>query len=162
MNHSELELVKKAILTEIEGYEFYKLTASQATSEDTREALLNVANEELKHIDWLKAYFNSQQEEGNAFDLAMISEAPEPKLFTWDHLMCKNVGLALSVFGIAMEMENVTIKFYEEARDQCEDMKAKKLFDTLIGWERNHYDLFAKEYSAIQQDWWSDQGFAPF
>lgn len=162
MNHQELELVKKAILNEIEGYEFYKLSASQASSPDTRDALQTIANEELTHIEWLKSLIKSQSEPGNEFDLAMVTDPPSPKLYTWDHLMCKNIGLALSVFGIAMEMENVAIKFYEEARDQSEDVKLKKLFDTLIGWERNHYDLFAKEYAIIQQDWWSDQGFAPF
>ncbi len=162
MNQSELELVKKAILNEIEGYEFYKLTASQATSDETREALLTIANEELTHIDWLKAYFNSRKEAGNDFDLAMVTDAPSPKLYSWDHLMCKNVGLAVSVFGIAMEMENVAIKFYQQARDGSEDQSLKKLFDTLIGWEQNHYDLFAKEYAIVQQDWWSEQGFAPF
>lgn len=162
MNHIELELIKKAILNEIEGYEFYKLTASQAASSETRDALLTIANEELAHIDWLKAILNSQKDAGNAFDLAMVTEAPSPKLYTWDHLMCKNVGMALSVFGIAMEMENVAIKYYEEARNQSEDLNLKKLFDTLIGWERNHYDLFAKEYDIIQQEWWSDQRFAPF
>jgi len=162
MNHMELELVKKAILNEIEGYEFYKLTASQASSQETRDALLSIADEELKHIEWLKALINTQNDPQGAFDLAMVADPPPPKLYTWDHLMCKNIGLAVSVFGIAMEMENVAIKFYEEARDQSEDAKLKKLFDTLIGWERNHYDLFAREYAIVQQDWWSDQGFAPF
>lgn len=162
MNHNELELIKKAILNEIEGYEFYKLTASQAASAETRDALLTIANEELNHIEWLKALMKSQNEPGNEFDLAMISDAPSPKLYTWDHLMCKNVGMALSVFGIAMEMENVAIKFYGEARDQAEDQTVKKLFDTLIGWEQNHYDLFSKEYANIQVEWWSDQRFAPF
>lgn len=160
MNHNELELIKKAILNEIEGYEFYKLTSSQATSTDTRDALLTIANEELTHIEWLKALLSSQQ--GSEFDLAMVADPPSPRLYTWDHLMCKNIGLAVSVFGIAMEMENVAIKFYEEARNQSEDPKLRKLFDTLIGWERTHYDLFAKEYAIVQQDWWSDQGFAPF
>ncbi len=162
MNHNELELIKKAILNEIEGYEFYKLTASQATSPETRDALLSIANEELTHIDWLKALFNSQKNAGDEFDLAMVADPPSPKLYSWDHLMCKNVGLAVSVFGIAMEMENVAMKFYEDARNQSDDPKVKKLFDTLIGWEKNHYDLFAKEYAIVQQDWWSEQGFAPF
>ncbi len=162
MNHTELELIKKAIMNEIEGYEFYKLTASQATSEETRNALMSIANEELTHIDWLKSLLSSQMEEGNAFDLAMVADPPSPKLYTWDHLMCKNIGLAVSVFGIAMEMENNAVKFYQEGRDGSDDPKLKKLFDTLIGWEKNHYDLFAREYAIVQQEWWSDQGFAPF
>lgn len=162
MNHTELELIKKAIMNEIEGYEFYKLTASQATSDETKEALLSIANEELTHIEWLKNLLNSQQTAGNDFDLAMVTDPPSPKLYTWDHLMCKNIGLAVSVFGIAMEMENNAIKFYQEGRDGSDDPKLKKLFDTLIGWEKNHYDLFAREYAVVQQEWWSDQGFAPF
>lgn len=162
MNHNELELIKKAIMNEIEGYEFYKLTASQATSNETKDALMSIANEELIHIEWLKNLLSSQQEAGNAFDLAMVADPPSPQLYTWDHLMCKNIGLAVSVFGIAMEMENNAVKFYQEGRDGSDDPKLKKLFDTLIGWEKNHYDLFAREYAIVQQEWWSDQGFAPF
>lgn len=162
MTHAELELVKKAILNEIEGYEFYKLTASQASSEETKTALLSIADEELKHIEWLKAFLKSESDPKGEFDMAMILDPPSPKLYTWDHLMCKNVGLAVSVFGIAMEMENVAIKFYEDAKSQTADAKLLKILDTLIAWEKNHYELFSREYSVVQQDWWSEQGFAPF
>ncbi len=162
MKQNELALIKQAIMNEIEGYEFYKLSASQATSSETKDALLSIANEELSHVEWLKALINSQKEAGDDFDLAMVLDPPSPKLYTWDHLMCKNIGLAVSVFGIAMEMENAAIKFYTEARDKSEEPKLRKLFDTLIGWEKNHYDLFAREYAIVEQEWWADQGFAPF
>jgi len=162
MNHDELALTKQAILNEIEGYEFYKLAASRANSAETKEALLEIAQEEMKHIEWLKTLFNSLKDGSDAFDLAMVSDAPSPGIYSWKKSGCGELSLAVSVFGVAMQMEADAVKFYTDARDKSSDSKTRKLFDTLIGWEKNHYELFANEYSVVQQEWWSEQGFAPF
>lgn len=161
MNHEELTLIKQAIISEIEGYEFYKMAAQQAEGE-IKEAFLELADEELKHLDWLKTLFNASKSETDDFDLAMLEEPPAPRIFRWENLDRKHAGVAVSVFGIGMQMEEAAVKFYTHAREKCTDVRAKKLFDTLIGWEKGHYEQFEKEYFTQQQSWWDEQGFAPF
>jgi rubrerythrin len=51
MNSKELDIIKQAILNEIEGYEFYKMAAKQSGSKESEEAFNELANEELKPAD---------------------------------------------------------------------------------------------------------------
>ena len=68
----------------------------------------------------------------------------------------------LSVFGIALQLEKSSYEFYHQVAEKTEDEITKKLFSILEVWERAHYDTFNKEYNALQEDWWNEQGFAPF
>ncbi len=40
--------------------------------------------------------------------------------------------------------------------------KLKKLYELLIKWERVHLEQFTEQYDIYREDWWADQGFAPF
>lgn len=163
MKQNELDAIKQAILNEIEGYEFYQLAASQAKDDETKQSFLNLANEEMKHVEWLKALFNSMvNDDHDSFNLANVSDPPSPEIYQWKHLDRQNAQTAVSVFGIGMQMEQLAVKFYTEARDQATHDHVKALFTKLIAWEQVHFEQFAKEYDLLKQDWWSTQSFAPF
>ena len=53
MYKEELEIISQAVLNEMEGYEFYKMAGEQATAQGTKEAFMSLANEELKHSEYL-------------------------------------------------------------------------------------------------------------
>ena len=59
MLKEELNVIKQAILNELEGYEFYKMAAKQTGTAGSAEAFLELASEEKKHIDYLEAYLLS-------------------------------------------------------------------------------------------------------
>lgn len=163
MNKSELNLIKQGILNEIEGYEFYKIASHQAESDETKQAFLNLAAEEMKHVEWLRELFEKMTDDNNdEFKLSAIADPPSPKLFSWGNLDRNNAGVAMSVFSIGMQMEQASIDFYQKAMTETENTEAKKLYKSLIAWEQVHYDQFAKEYENLTEDWWADQGFAPF
>lgn len=163
MNKDEINLIKQAILNEIEGYEFYRLAARQADSEEIRESFVNLANEEMMHVEWLKELFvKITDTKEDTFTLSEIPNPPSPKLFKWENLDRANAGIAMSVFGIGMQMEQASIDFYSRALESTDNIQVKNLYKTLIAWEKVHLEQFSKEYHILSEDWWSDQGFSPF
>lgn len=159
----DIEIFKQAILNEVEGYEFYKMAAHNTDEEEAKSAFLNLANEELKHIEWLRDAFKKLSgDPDDQSTLADLQNPPSPEIFRWEKLQIKNANLAVSVFGIGIEMERASVKFYDEASESTPYEAAKQLFKVLSKWEKVHLDQFSAAYDAVMKDWWSDQEFAPF
>ena len=164
MDKKELQLLKQAIINEIEGSEFYKLASEKnGISEEVKEAFIDLHNEEIKHIDWLKNLFDKiKNDKEDDFNLAIIEAPPSPKLFSWNKLDRKSAALVVSVFGIAIQNERAAVEFYKNAAANTNIDKAKKLYEVLSKWEELHVETFAKEYDNLLEEWWADQGFEPF
>lgn len=163
MYEKELMVLKTAIINEVEGYEFYRMAAEKAGDEETREAFLELAEQEKMHIEWLND-FKCDMEEGKLcdFDLDRLAPAPSPKIFKWKNLDRKNAGIAVSVYGIGMQMEKASVDFYREQAEKTAVEEARKLFSVLAEWEETHYEQFAKQYEVLKENWWAEQQYAPF
>lgn len=165
MYKEELSIVSQAVLNEIEGYEFYKMAGSQASTDGTKEAFLELANEELKHADYLKKLWKKLSD-GNDVNIDDIVESgieiPSPEIYRWDKIDKSSSSVAMSVFGIGMQMEQSSVDFYENAKNKVSSQASIALFDLLIGWEKVHLKQFTEQYSILKEDWWAEQGFAPF
>lgn len=163
MLKEELNIISQAILNEVEGYEFYRMAANQAGTGDSKEAFMALANEELKHVEFLEALFNKVKS-GHEDDLKLAFEVnpPSPDIYNWEKVDKEYTSMAMSVFGIGIQMEKDSIEFYENAKAKTQIKEAKKLYDLLIKWERVHLEQFTEQYNIYKEDWWADQGFAPF
>lgn len=163
MLKKDVEVFKQAILNEVEGYEFYKMAAYNAEDKEVKETFLMLANEELKHIEWLRDAFNklSVNPEDHS-TLATLENPPSPEIFKWENLKTQSASLAISVFGIAIEMERSSVEFYKKASSESPYEAAKQLFDVLAKWEQAHMEQFSKAYDQMIDGWWSEQSFAPF
>ncbi len=163
MVEKDIMIFKQAILNEVEGYEFYKMAAYNAENAESKKTFLDLANEELKHIDWLKdALKKLSVDPQDQTTLALLENPPSPDIFRWDQVMIKQASMAVSVFGIAIEMERASVEFYKEAMEITSFDTAKKLFEILVKWEQVHLEQFSAEYDRLIKTWWSDQGFEPF
>lgn len=165
MYKEELAIISQAVLNEVEGYEFYKMASNQANSENTKEAFKELANEELKHADYLRKLWNKLSDGGEINVEGIIEagiEVPSPEIYKWDKVDKNFTSVAMSVFGIGIQMEQSSIKFYEDAKLKVNSQASKDLFDLLIGWEKVHLTQFTEQYNLLKEDWWSEQGFAPF
>ncbi len=163
MINKEIKVVKQAMLNEIEGYEFYKLAASNAKDAEVKAAFENLAEEERKHVEWLRSLFDGlKSSEEDEIKLEDLENPPSPRIFKWDKVDRDNAGLAVSVFGIGMQMEKASVDFYEKAAEETELEVAETLYKTLAKWEQVHYDQFATEYENLRRDYWSDQAYFPF
>src|SRR6056297_3088244 len=158
MYEKEMMAIKTAIINEVEGYEFYKMAAENTGNEETKNAFLELAQEEKVHIDWLKE-FKCSMEDGRAcdFNLDKLEAAPSPKIFKWENLDRKSVGIAVSVYGIGMQMEKASIEFYDNNAEKTEIKEMKKLFKVLAEWERTHNEQFAAQYEMLKENWWAEQ-----
>lgn len=163
MNIKELNIIKQAILNEVEGYEFYKMAAAQSTEGETRDAFLELAEEEKKHIDWIKGFFEKVQSgKEDEFTLRLIGNVDSPRIFRWEALDRDSAEKAISVFGIALQMEKASKEYYEAAAMNTELKVARDLYKQLAYWENKHYDDFYNQYEKLKEQWWADQEYAPF
>lgn len=163
MKKSELHIISQAILNEVEGYEFYKMAANQAGTGESKEAFLELANEELKHVEYLENLFEKvKNDEGDDFKLALEVSPPSPDIYNWKKVDKEHTSMAMSVFSIGIQMEKDSIVFYEDAKSKTQYPEAKRLYDLLIKWEHVHLQQFTEQYEMYKEDWWFDQGFAPF
>lgn len=162
MHKKELEVIKQAILNEVEGYEFYNM-ASQSARGESKTAFLELANEELLHVEYLEKLFAKIKDNTeDDLTLALDSDIPSPNIFNWEKVERDQTALAMSVFNIGIQMERDSIKFYEEAKKNTELDEARELYDVLVKWEQVHLDQFIEQYNIQKENWWADQSFAPF
>lgn len=163
MIKKELDVIMQAILNEVEGYEFYRMAADQTGTNESREAFLELANEELKHVEFLEALFNKiKNSSEDDISLAFDSKPPSPDIYNWKKVDKQYTAMAMSVFSIGIQMEKASIEFYEDAKGKTEIKEARELYDLLIRWEYVHLEQFTEQYNTYKEEWWYDQGFAPF
>lgn len=154
-----LEIIKQAILNEVEGYQFYKLYSEKVTSPEVKQTFLDIANDELEHIEFLKKLTANSREE----NLAMAQvEVPAPGIFKFSMLTPDELSLALAAFSIAMKMEDDSQKFYDRAAKMTEREDERALFEKLRDWEITHRDSFEAKYEELKESWWVDNNFFPF
>lgn len=148
MQKNELAVIKQAIQNEIEGYEFYKMAANQSGGGGSKEALMELANEELKHVEFLKALY-TKIKDGTDDDISLAYETglPSPEIYKWDRLDKSLISMAMSVFGIGIQMEKDAIEFYTDAMNNSQNEEAKKIYETLIKWEKIHMEQFTEQYN---------------
>lgn len=162
MNKDELDVISQAILNEVEGFEFYRLASTQG-SEGTKNAFLELVNEELKHVEFLKQLFDKVKTSNeDNIRLAFDEKPPSPNIYKWDKAGKDLTSLAMSVFSIGIQMEKDSIEFYQNAKDLTKLDEARDLYDLLIKWEKVHLDQFTTQYNLYKEEWWAEQNFSPF
>lgn len=159
----KLQLLKQAIINEVEGYEFYRLAADGAKDPATKGTFMTLAKEEEKHAEWLRSYLDESMGKEALFELATIPAPPSPEIFRWDNIEEEDVQRAITVFSVGMQMEKASAEFYEKGAQQFEDdPKLHELFMILAKWEQAHHDQFLEAYNTLKDEFWSEQGFSRF
>lgn len=158
-----MQIFKKAILNEVEGYEFYKLAAYNVEDEAMKALLLRMANEELDHLKWLKDVFGKlggSEKDKKTLQLMHVPESPH--IFDWKNVSVKKPSIAVSVIGMAMTFERSSVALYESAIAETEDDDARAIFQVLVDWETSHLENFSNVYETYSDAWWAEQDYHPF
>ncbi len=162
MENKELEVIKEAILNENEGYQVYSMAAEKIKDEEISKSFEKLADEELKHIDWLKDLYKSIEGTKEVeFSIEEISAPDKERLFKMEKIDKENLSFALSVFSIGVKMEKEAIDYYKDAAENTESEAAKDLYERIIEWEYQHLNYFEEQYEMLKDDWWSEQRFEP-
>lgn len=157
---SELNIVKQAILNEIESINFFKMSSEQLGGE-AKDVFLSLAHQSEEHVDYLnKLKANIEKDESTVIE--KIKSSLEGKTFEWGKVDPENATMVLSVFNLGMNIKKVNIKFYEKAAARSEVPEAKGLYKELAYWENFQLTQIAKQYEELKSEWWSDQSYAPF
>lgn len=152
------EIIKQALLNEMEGYEFYKLYAEKSSTREAKEAFQLIAEEELKHMEYLKALGRKEQISYDNMDESILS----PGIFKKENtIMPEELSLSISAMRIAMKLEADAMEYYRSAKEQSQNEEERELFGRLESWENEHYDWFKNEYEVLKEMWWAENNFEP-
>lgn len=158
----DINIIKQAIINEIEGFEFYRMASEQEASEETKKAFEQLSKEEFLHVEWLqKLYDLLIKSKSEALEAAFADNPPSPGIFPREPLR-QNPSLAMAVFGIGIQMEKASIEFYRDAEQKTQIPSAKRLFSLLAIWEENHLKQFTEHYEDLKTEWWDKQDFQPY
>lgn len=162
MYSKEVEILKKAILNEHEGDQFYRIAAEKASDEQIKEAFLALAAEEQKHEEWLKNLYKevicNKQISTDFFDDQPVES---PAIFSREKLGTESGSLVVSVLSIGVLMEKASLDFYQEAARKTGLESAKRLYLRLAEWEQEHLTKLEAAYDYARDEWWDKQGFSP-
>lgn len=156
---SEIKILEQGILNEVEGKKFYELAASQFDGE-VAEIFQELAQQEALHVQYLTNVKKELLADGKR--LAEDFTPPSPGIFQWGKIDPSKVDMALSVFSTGIQLEQNSVKFYEEARDKTEDENLKKFYEKLAKWEKTHIYELNEQYELYKTDWWAEQRFSAF
>lgn len=160
MSSNALEILKVAILNEVEGETFYRLAAEHLGSGEIQALLLHLADEEVKHQETLRKLhheLNIGQETDQDLDL---DEVPSTGIFDLMKLGRLKSNLEISVISAGILMEKASMDYYDRAAAQTEQKAIRQLCRYLSRWEREHLEKLEKIYDYLQADWFDQQGFS--
>ena len=161
------EGLRVAMLTESDGHSFYKMASLSVEDEQGRKMLELLADEELRHFQWLKHHRDTLKEKGEFDDDYVIPSPDDVKdarsIFSAqlrDRL--DKAQLEMSILSIGMQLELNSIKYYEELVGKETLPAAKKFFQMLVDWEKFHYNTLCSHFDDLKEEYWAKAGFAPF
>lgn len=162
MNSKELQIIRQALINEQMAISYYTIAANQANSPQVKEAFEQLVSEEKDHIDWLMELHNSVAGKGlDDFDPNSFDEPQAPVSYDESTIGRESGSLAVSVYGIGINLEQAAIAYYRDAAAKTKIPKAKALYEKLVRWESQHLNKFQVEFDRLKEEWWEEQGFSP-
>jgi len=161
--------LKLAIEYEKKIRAFYLEHAEKLKSELAKKTFIFLADEELKHIEAIKA-FNKSIHDGEEpmIDAGTEDEAINRAKEFFSKGMEEQAEKAkasaneLKVYELGLEMEQNGYDFYKKSSEKAEHANVKKLFDFLVKEENGHYALLSNainyfkhpdEYFQDEESW---------
>jgi rubrerythrin len=154
------EVINTAIKLENDGIKFYKDIASKTHNELTRKMFESLADDELKHIEWISNQAPDVKTSGE-FNQKLYSRLK--KIFAEPSEKIKDAARAtdddIKAIDIAINMEIQTQDEYLRFSDETEDPDIEELFTILADIERFHADILqnSKEYLDSPHDWFMQE-----
>lgn len=127
------DILKRAILGEIEAAEFYADVAAQSENEYIRDLFRSFSREEQRHRQILEG-FRQDPTAAVAFEKVPdfhVSETVEVPPLSMDMKPAEAIALA-------MKKEEAAMRQYNALADACTDPERKKMFLELAAMERGH------------------------
>ena len=159
---NQKEALAASIEMEKKGYDFYTKTAQKSPNKNTQEVFTWLANEELKHIEAIKRFYDNELS-GDKSNFDEVIGGADPKqaraaiVKLFDSFE-KNIPVDkedLDALNFGRDFENRGEQFYREAAEKATDSDVKKLFNFLVEEERRHFRLIDDSMAFLEnpEEW---------
>ncbi len=162
--NSVQDVLKRAILLEMNGKEFFAMAAKIATSKVAKELFEHMVKEEEHHLHILQLTFKRHLDEGKV----ILPSEEEIQFGFQDPIIDKSFLVELrnssfdsSAISIALTLEEKAFKFYQKEEQAATDPDIKKLFTWLTDWEIDHHRKLMELDEDFRQEVWNDSNFWP-
>jgi rubrerythrin len=162
-----LKALEDAIQAEIEGYHFYTMSAKATEDEQTRAMFERLAQDEVKHAEFLRGQHRSLETTGRVDKV--ISILGEPDASTKSPLVSEalraraaKAHVEMTALSVGAQLEADAIRFYNQQAGLAEDPEVAAFFRHLAEWEKGHHDLLVAQMKELEAEYWAANRFAPF
>jgi len=161
------EAVMKAIQTEIQGQNFYRMAAATIEDPKGREVFLMLAEEEVSHEKFLRAHYSSLLERGTPAGGVKLGKpsnlsGSSPIFSEAIRSRIRDAHYEMTALAVGIQLEATAMGFYRRASEDSDDRTIKRFFLDLASWETGHYEALLRQQQDLKLDYWSSAGFAPF
>ncbi|MCK5127396.1 MAG: ferritin family protein [candidate division Zixibacteria bacterium] len=140
------DLIKQAIVAEIDGQKFYKMLVQKTNNPDAKRKLQSLADDEVRHEDLLiKMYKDLHGEDVNG--LPAVGVGVLSKFFAENR--DKEDLSENQYIDMAIEAELAATNFYKDGAKNAPNDEIKKLCDGMATEEYSHFELLQAEKDAI-------------
>jgi len=148
-----LVILTNAIEMERQGKAFFEDVAANSKHKRTKDTFMSLVKQEQRHEDILTDELN-RLEHGK--DWASLADAKAsiqefPKISVFKDKDIKRMRFdpeagELEALKVGIEIEKKSIEYYRTAGSQTPDVKAKEIFNWLVGEEAGHLTILGAEY----------------
>ena len=161
----EIEILKKALLLEMRGREFYQRVSKDSESRAVSSLFDIMAQEEGKHIEYLSRQFANFSAKGEFLQPELEGEdqtAVQEILSSEIRSQISAAGYEAAAISAAMEMENRAVSVYSERAKSSDDPRERKLYEWLARWETGHLKFLSEINDQLLEEVWHENSFWPF
>ncbi len=166
VNPQLLAGLKEAMIAERTGIEFYETAAEKTVDPQGKEVFLRLADEEKKHLEYLRRQFESVFNNGSFEPLYERSgidiTAASPIFSEGLKGRLKSAHWEMSALSVGLALEQASISRYQELAKKADMPEAKEFFLALVHWEETHLTALQKQFNYLREFYWQQAGFAPF
>jgi rubrerythrin len=146
-------ILRNAIVMELQGKEFFERAASMMSHPKARDMFSGLSKQEQRHIDVLN---HQLVRLGRGLNMSSLEDALADSTGSQDRASFLDVDIEkfdlsekageLEVIQFGMEVERKSMEYYRKARDAESAHAAREIFDWLISEESSHLTILKAEY----------------
>ncbi len=155
-----------AMRAEQEGFYFYSMAAKSSEDEKGRTVFLQLADDERKHAEFLKAQYESLMKTGRpdmAVTLGPMTDYQGSSPIFSDKIRARiaTAHYEMTALSVAVQLELDAVNHYKLLAERATDSVVVKFFLDLSEWESGHYRALLDQQESLKEDYWSSNGFSP-
>ncbi|HJX04628.1 MAG TPA: ferritin family protein [Thermoplasmata archaeon] len=150
-----LKVLDDAIEMEREGKAFFEKVSGTVKHPRTRDTFSSLAKQEEKHMAVLCKELDrlKQGKDWVSLDEAKKSTVPHDRISVFQDKDFKRIKLRpdsseLEALELGMEVEKRSIDYYRRASLEASDLRAKEVFNWLVGEEAGHLTILSAEHDS--------------